>query len=148
MLVAALALQLLLSGGLGHLPGEVPGWAQPGLPDLAVVRVLAVAPSDGGNPACRAEFCQPRVSIPGRDTSFDTKGKRTELALAAIDRLQLGAVSTVARAVNTAGVRVDYVPPQIDAWSGGRGGGFGKLAVAVRWRLDAWHGPVWAGAAR
>ena len=148
MVLAALALQLVIGGGQGHAAGELPAWAHPGPPAQPVAMLVAQGPTGGDNPACRGEFCQPRVSIPGRDASFDTKGKRTELALAAIDRLQLGAVSTVARAVNTAGVRVDYVPPQIDAWSGGRGGGFGKLAVAVRWRLDAWHGPVWAGAAR
>ncbi len=148
MLAVALALQILLSGGLELPPGELPGWARPEAPALAVLRVHAVAPPDSGNPACRAEFCQPRVAIPGRDASFDTKGKRTELALAAIDRLRLGALSDVARAASVAGVRVDYVPPQLDAWSGGRGGGLGRLAVGLRWRLDAWHGPVWPDAAR
>lgn len=148
MLAVALSLQILVSGGLALPPGALPAWAHPEAPSLAALRVHAVAPSDAGNPACLAEFCQPRVAIPGRDASFDTKGKRTELALAAIDRLRLGALSDVARAANAAGVRVDYVPPQIDSWSGGRAGGLGRLAVGLRWRLDAWHGPVWAGAAR
>jgi hypothetical protein len=64
------------------------------------------------------------------------------MALAAPDRLQHGPLSVLARAANTAGVRVDYLPPQLDSMSSGRGG-FGKLAVGVRWRLDAFHGPVW-----
>ncbi|HQR30399.1 MAG TPA: hypothetical protein PLL32_08310, partial [Anaeromyxobacteraceae bacterium] len=120
MLAVALALQILLSGGLELPPGELPGWARPEAPALAVLRVHAVAPPDSGNPACRAEFCQPRVAIPGRDASFDTKGKRTELALAAIDRLLLVSLSDVPRAASLARVPVDYVPPHLDAWSGGR----------------------------
>lgn len=147
MLLAALAMHLVIGGGVGHAPGELPGWAHPE-PRLAPVAGLwAEGPSEDTNPACRAEFCQPRVSIPGREVQFDTRGKRTEMALSVIDRLQLGTVSTVARAANTAGVRVDYLPPRFDTGSNGRGG-FGKLSVGFRWRLDAWHGPVWAGASR
>jgi hypothetical protein len=147
MLLAALALQLVIGGGVGHAPFELPGWAHPDAPLPPVASLRAERPSEDTNPACRAEFCQPRVSIPGREVQFDTRGKRTEMALSAIDRLQLGTVSTVARAANTAGVRVDYLPPQLDTGSNGRGG-FGKLSVGFRWRLDAWNGPVWAGASR
>jgi hypothetical protein len=147
MLLAALALQLVIGGGLGHALGELPGWAHANAPLPPVASLRAEGPSEDANPACRAEFCQPRVSIPGREVQFDTRGKRTEMALSAIDRLQLGTVSTVARAANTAGVRVDYLPPQLDTGSNGRGG-FGKLSVGFRWRLDAWNGPVWAGASR
>jgi len=147
MVFAALALQLAIGGGLGFAAGEMPGWAHPEPPLSPVATLRAVAPSEAENPACRAEFCQPRVAIPGREPQFDSRGKRTELALAAIDRLQAGTVSSLARAANTAGLRVDYLPPQLDGTNGGRGG-FGKLSVGLRWRLDAWHGPVWAGAAR
>ena len=47
MLAAAVVLQLLTSGGLGHAPGGVPGWALPDVPSLAVSRVQpgAVAPA-------------------------------------------------------------------------------------------------------
>jgi hypothetical protein len=147
MLFAALALRLLIGGGLGHAAGEVPEWAQPEPPSPPVATLRAEAPRGADNPACRAEFCQPRVSIPGQEPRFDSRGKRTEMALAAVDRLRLGVVSSLARAANTAGVRVDYLPSQLDNSDGGRGG-FGKLVVGVRWRLDAWHGPVWAGSAR
>jgi len=147
MVFAALALQLAIGGGLGFAAGEVPGWARPEPPLSPVAALHAVAPAEAENPACRAEFCQPRVSIPGREPQFDSRGKRTELALAALDRLQVGTVSSLARAANTAGLRVDYLPSQLDGSNGGRGG-FGKLSVGLRWRLDAWHGPVWAGAAR
>jgi hypothetical protein len=139
---AAMALQILIGAGFGHVPGEIPGWARPEALSTPVAQIRAEARSGDDNPACRAEFCQPRVSIPGREQGFDTRGKRTELALAAIDRLRLGPVSSVARAANTAGVRVDYQPPQLDSQSSGRGG-FGKLNVGLRWRLDAWGEPVW-----
>jgi hypothetical protein len=142
MALAAFALQLVFGGGLGHASGDLPAWAHPGVPAPPVAQLVAQGPSGSDNPACRAEFCQPRVSIPGQEPRFDTRGKRTEMALAALDRLQLGTLSTLARAANTAGVRVDYLPPQLDSMSSGRGG-FGKLAVGVRWRLDAFHGPVW-----
>jgi hypothetical protein len=147
MLLAALAMHLIIGGGVGHALGDMPAWAHPEAPLSPVASLRAERPSEETNPACRAEFCQPRVSIPGREVQFDTRGKRTEMALSAIDRLQLGTVSTVARAANTAGVRVDYLPPQLDTGSNGRGG-FGKLSVGFRWRLDAWNGPVWAGASR
>jgi hypothetical protein len=147
MVFAAMALQILIGAGFGHIPGEIPGWARPETPDAPVAQIGAETDAGGASPACRADFCQPRVSIPGREQSFDTRGRRTELALAAIDRLGLGVVSSIARAANTSGVQIDYQPPQLDSTSSGRGG-LGKLNVGVRWRLDAWSGPVWAGAAR
>ncbi len=146
MLLAALALPMVIGAGLGHAPGDVPSWARPDAPLPPIGDLRVETGGTGDNPACRAEFCQPRVVIPGREQGVDTKGKRTELALAAIDRLRLGPVSSIARAANTAGVRVDYQPPQLDFTGMSRG--IGKLNVGLRWRLDAWHGPVWAGAAR
>jgi hypothetical protein len=145
MVLAAMALHLVIGAGLGHAAGEVPGWARAELLLPPVAGLRAEAPARSDNPACRAEFCQPRVSIPGSEPRFDARGKRTEIALAALDRLQAGPLSTVARAANRAGVRVDYLPPQLD--TAGRGG-LGKLSVGFQWRLDAWHGPIWAGAAR
>ncbi len=149
MLLAAMSLQIVIGAGFGQAPGEIPAWAHPGSPAAPVAQLQAEGGSRGEseNPACRAEFCQPRVSIPGREQGFDTRGRRTELALAAIDGLRLGAVSSIARAANSSGIQVDYRPPQLDSQSAGRGG-FGKLGVGVRWRLDAWNWPVWLGAAR
>lgn len=148
MVVAVVALQILIGAGLGHSPGEIPGWAHPESLASPVAQLRAEASGGADNPACRAEFCQPRVSIPGREQAIDTRGKRTELALAAIDGLRIGTVSTIARAINASGVQVDYRPPQLEAATGGRGGGLGKLNVGIRWRLDAWSGPVWLGLGR
>jgi hypothetical protein len=142
MFFAAMALQVVIGAGFGQVPGEIPDWARPETPVIQAAQIQAEARAGSDSPACRAEFCQPRVSIPGREQPLDTRG---ELALAAIDRLNIGAVSTMARAANTSGIQVDYQPPQLD--SSGRGG-LGKLNVGVRWRLDAWSGPVFAGAAR
>jgi len=147
MVVAVVALQIFIGAGLGHAPGEIPGWAHPESLASPVAQLRAEASSGTDNPACRAEFCQPRVSIPGREQEFDTRGKRTELALATIDGLRIGVISTLARAVNAAGVQIDYQPGLLDSQNAGRGW-FGKLNVGVRWRLDAWNGPVWLGAAR
>ena len=147
MVFAVIAIQMVIGAGLAQAPGEIPIWAQPDSPSSPVAQLQAESSGGGENPACRAEFCQPRVSIPGREQEFDTRGKRTELALAAVDGLRIGMVSTVARAVNTAGLLIDYRPPQLDSASNGRGG-FGRLNVGLRWRLDAWNGPVWLGAAR
>ncbi len=143
MAFAALVLHLVIGGSLVRAPGELPAWARHEPPALIGPSLRAEAPDQADNPACRAEFCQPRVAIPGRETRLDTRGKRTELALAAVDRLGLGPVSDAARAANAWGLRADWLPPQMDAWSAGRGG-FGKLTVGFRWRLDAFHGPSWA----
>ena len=145
MVVAVMALQILIGAGLGHAAGEIPGWAHPESLAAPVAQLRAEASTGSDSPACRAEYCQPRVSIPGREQPIDTRGKRTELALATIDGLRLGTVSTIARVVNASGVQVDYRPPQLEAATGGRGGGLGKLNVGIRWRLDAWSGPVWLG---
>ena len=147
MVFAVIAIQMVIGAGLAQAPGEIPVWAQPESPASLVAQLQAEAGGGGENPACRAEFCQPRVSIPGREPEFDTRGKRTELALATIDGLRIGVISTVARAVNAAGVQIDYQPGLLDSQNAGRGW-FGKLNVGVRWRLDAWNGPVWLGAAR
>jgi hypothetical protein len=145
--LAVLAIQLVIGAGLAQAPGEIPAWARPDSLESSVAHLQAEARGGGENPACRAEFCQPRVSIPGREQEFDTRGKRTELALAFVDGLRIGVVSGIARAVNTSGLLVDYQPPQLDSTSTGRGG-LGKLNVGLRWRLDAWNGPVWLGLAR
>ena len=147
MVLAVVALQMVIGAGLAQAPGEIPIWAQPDSPSSSVTHLEAEARGGGENPACRGEFCQPRVSIPGREPEFDTRGRRTELALAAIDGLQIGAVSSIARVANASGVQIDYQPGLLDSQNAGRGW-FGKLNVGVRWRLDAWHLPVWAGAAR
>jgi hypothetical protein len=70
------------------------------------------------------------------------RGKRTELLVSALARMNAGFVTTVARSVATAGIRLDYQPPGAhDASS--RHPNAGRFALIVRWRPDSWHGPVW-----
>jgi hypothetical protein len=94
------------------------------------------------NPACYDDVCQPRVAVPGVDPKFDIRGKRTEFALAVLDRLNVGPVSSLARAIAMTGVRLDYTPPQIGDTLSARTS-FGSVNVFVRWRLDAFSAPVW-----
>jgi hypothetical protein len=147
MALVAMVFQLLIGGALGRAPGELPGWARPDLLPMPAAELRTESGSAGASRACIAEFCQPRVAIPGREPEFDTRGKRTELALATIDGMQGGGVSAIARAINTAGIQVDYRPGQLESDSNSRRG-FGSLHVGVRWRLDAWHAPTWLGTAR
>jgi hypothetical protein len=147
MALVAMVFQLVIGGALGNAPGELPGWARPGLLPTPVAELRTESGSSGASRACIAEFCQPRVAIPGREPEFDTAGKRTELALAVIDGMKIGVVSTIARAVQTAGIQVDYRPAQLESDSNARRG-FGRLHVGVRWRLDAWQGPTWLGPGR
>jgi hypothetical protein len=147
MVLVAMVFELVIGGALAQALGEVPVWARPDLLPMPAAELRAEPGSSGASRACIAEFCQPRVAIPGREPEFDTAGKRTELALAVIDGMKIGVVSTIARAVQTAGVQVDYRPAQLESDANLRRG-FGKLNVGVRWRLDAWHGPTWLGPGR
>lgn len=95
-------------------------------------------------PPCMDDVCQPRVALPGVDPSFDIRGKRTEFALAVLDRLDAATISDVARAIAMTGVRFDYTPPHgLDARAG-----FGSVNLFVRWRLDAFGTPLWVGGGR
>jgi hypothetical protein len=148
MTLVALLFELVIGGAMGHAPlGELPAWARPDLLPSSVMELRSETGATGSSPACIAEFCQPRIAIPGREPEFDTAGKRTELALAVIDGMKIGVISTIARAVQTSGLQIDYRPAQLESDSNARHG-FGKLNVGVRWRLDAWHGPTWLGPAR
>jgi hypothetical protein len=138
------ALLLVLQGG-GRPPlADVPDWATATPPASAIASLRPVGPSQEGGPACIGDVCQGAVSLPGSNPSYDGAGKRTELALALLHRMDLGAVSSIARTVAVSGVRVDYRPPQIDILGGGQGGGYGKVKVVLRWRLDAFLTPDWS----
>jgi hypothetical protein len=98
-----------------------------------------------GPPVCVGEVCQPRVSVPGFEPRFDSRGRRTDLLASTLERMDAGFVARFARSMATSGVRLDYRPPQVERAVPGRPNN-GRLEVLVRWRLDAWHGPVWAPA--
>jgi hypothetical protein len=140
----AVAVLLVLQGGARPPLGEMPSWAEGTPPASAIASLRPAGPSQDGGPACIADFCQGAVLLPGSNPAYDTAGRRTELALAMLDRMELGAISSFARTAAVTGLRIDYRPPQIEALGGGRGGGYGKVKVVLRWRLDAFLTPVWS----
>ncbi len=100
--------------------------------DPSAARVIAAEATRGetGRPAaCFYDTCQPVVSVPGFEPRLDLRGRRTELFLAMLDRLDLGPVNDVARFVASTGVRVDYTPER-------------KLRVWLRWRIGPYGEPV------
>ena len=143
MTFAAVLLHIALTGSLGHAAGALPDWARPAPPDATVAELLhAEAPSETGNPPCVADTCQPRVAVPGIEPVFDLRGSNGFLLLAA-ERIQFGPLTTVARAVTAAGLRVQYLAPRTGL-PGSPAAGRGAVTVGLRWRLGAWNDPPWA----
>jgi hypothetical protein len=108
----------------------------------------ALPPSDAPEPPpCVGEVCQPRVAVPGHDPVYSIRGKRTELAVTYLRRLDLEPVATVASWLAVTGVRLDFTPPQFEPGKIPVGhAGWGRLTVWLRWRLDANNTPVfWNG---
>jgi hypothetical protein len=138
------AVLLAIQGGAQPVPPEMPEWAAATPPASTLHSVRPMGPRPDGGPACIGEVCQGAVSLPGANPSYDGAGRRTELALAVIDRMDLGALSSIARTAAVSGLRVDYRPPQLEALGGGKGGGYGKVKVVLRWRLDAFLVPSFA----
>jgi hypothetical protein len=94
-------------------------------------------------PPCIGNTCQPRVSIPvpGFETRIDMRGTGAAVIASTLERANAGVLATVARAMATSGVRLEYQPPLgQDALP--KHSNLGALSVMVRWRLDAWNGPV------
>jgi hypothetical protein len=146
----ALAVLVLVSGG-ARSQLALPDWAgaqalqvQHGLDGTLSESALRAAGAEEpwSPPACIGDTCQPRVSVPGFEQRIDMRGKRTELFVAALERMDAGIVATVARSMAVAGVRLEYRPPQLQQALPGRPGA-GRLELLVRWRLDAWNDPVW-----
>jgi hypothetical protein len=112
--------------------------------------VAGAAPGEAraGAPACAGDVCQPRVAVPGYEPRYTARGKRTELALAFLDRLHAEPLATVAWWVARTGVRLDFTPPQLDPGQHPiTGAGWGRFQVLVRWKLDATNAPVFAARA-
>ncbi|HVP69285.1 MAG TPA: hypothetical protein VMT17_18695 [Anaeromyxobacteraceae bacterium] len=88
-------------------------------------------------PACFADACPATPSLPGAG-GRPVRTTRSDLALALLATLDAEPISGVARTIASSGVRLDFVPSQLD---GGRLG-VGKVSVSFRWPLDAWSGPL------
>jgi hypothetical protein len=142
----------LVAATAGASPGAPPpGRRGPVRADLAVrarpiAADAALGAADGpragapGAPPCLGEVCQPRVSVPGFDPTYE-RPSRTELALSYLDRVRLEPFATIAWALLVTGLRVDWNPPILDGASQAPSG-WGSVFVRVRLRVDADNMPV------
>lgn len=105
---------------------------------------LAVDPApvaDGAPPPCVADFCQPRVDVPGIE-GFRRRASRTELVVALLDRAQIEPIASIAWFFVVTGLRVDWTPAAMDESFGATAGGWGNVFVRLRMRLDPWNLPT------
>ncbi len=111
------------------------------------------ARSDGGDPdgdappPCVLDVCQPRVAVPGYEPVLDTRGRRTELFLALLDRVHFEPVASLAWAFAATGVRLDFRPRGMQLGGSDNGNldarpGWGSFRVWLSFRLDAANSPV------
>lgn len=114
--------------------------------DLPAWATLPASPrAEASAPACSGDVCQPRVAVPGFEPKLTMRGKRTELALALLDRARVEPLATVVWVMAATGLRLDYTPAVLDEGAGlsyGHGG-WGHLQILLRWRIDADSAPVW-----
>ncbi|HEU4383262.1 MAG TPA: hypothetical protein VFR85_07115 [Anaeromyxobacteraceae bacterium] len=96
-----------------------------------------------GPPPCAGDVCEPQVAVPGYEPQFSIRGARTQLALQALDAVQLEPVATAAWWLAATGVRLDYTPAAMDAAANGGGEGVAHFQVLFRWRIDAFGRPAW-----
>ncbi len=115
-----------------------PPWAPvAGTPTAATPSGEVVAPP------CSGDVCQPRVAVPGFEPRISMRGKRTELALALLDRARVEPLATMVWAMAATGLRLDYTPATFDQGLDAGRGGWGHLQVLLRWRVNAANRPVW-----
>ena len=101
---------------------------------LLMVDAVSTSRTSSGTPLCVLEVCQPVVNVPGFEPRWDVRGRRTELFLSLLDRMDLGVVSSTARWIAATGVTVDYRLPDREQAI--------QVNVFMRWRIDAFGAPV------
>jgi hypothetical protein len=117
----------------------------PGVPADLAARTKALASSlmvdsastsrtSPGRPLCALDVCQPVVDVPGFEPRWDLRGRRTELFLSLLDRMDLGTISSAARWIAATGVTVDYRLPDREQVI--------QVNVYMRWRIDAFGTPL------
>jgi hypothetical protein len=150
MLLPLTAAGLAAAVALASPGAPPPALRAPARADLAVhVRAdaaRAVGTVDGaragspGAPPCLGDVCQPRVSVPGFDPTYQ-RASRTDLALSYLDRVRLEPFATIAWALLATGLRLEYNPPLFDSASQAPAG-WGSVFVRVKLRVDADNRPV------
>jgi hypothetical protein len=144
-LVLLLAAPVSVAAGA---PGAQPARAAPRLDvrlelDPAAVERLDMVPSRARDPAapeCVAEFCPPRVELPGVVTP-QVRASKTELFVALLDRARLEPAASIAWFFVATGLRVDWTPASVDQ-TYGAAHGWGNLFLRLRFRIDAWNRPA------
>ncbi len=94
-----------------------------------------------GGPVCSGDVCQPAVSVPGFDPSYDWHDRRSEMFLALLTRAHVEPVATAAWALFSTGLRLDWSPPLFDGGTS-RAHGWGSIMLRIRLRIDAQGGIV------
>jgi hypothetical protein len=84
--------------------------------------------------------------VPGYEPVLDTRGRRTELFLALLDRVHFEPIATLAWTIAASGIRLDYRPRGM-TMSAAREDvvahpGWGSFCVWLTFRLDAANNPV------
>jgi len=141
--IAWAAAILLAARGGGAPPGSS---LSPSPPTSALVFAESRAEANR-RPAsfCSLDVCQPALAIPGQEAKVGGHAGRTELALAMLASLDAEPISGVARSIALAGLRLDYLPPQMES---GQRSSYGRVHLSVHWRLDAFGEPVWLASTR
>ncbi len=107
---------------------SVPGAPEPG-----------TAPSRAP-PVCSGDLCQPVVSVPGHEPTYG-RAHRSELFVALLDRAHIEPLATIAWALVSTGLRLEYDPPAFDGEPAGRAH-WGSVFVRMKVRIDAYDRPV------
>ncbi len=138
-------LVLLSMGTLRAAPDLALHLADPG-PGSGASLALDGAPrrrSAVGGPVCSGDVCQAVVTVPGFEPGYSGRDARTEMFVALLTRAHIEPVATVAWALFSTGLRVDFSPAVFDATSSGAPArGWGSLTVRLRLRIDARGGVV------
>lgn len=103
--------------------------------------VAAERTRDATPPPCVADFCQPRVDVPGLG-GVRRRASRSELFVSLLDRARVEPFASIAWFFVVTGLRVDWTPAAMDESYGASAGGWGNLFVRLRLRVDAWNVPV------
>lgn len=133
--VFLLALAHTVPTFVGRLPADLrgltvgPAARTPGLTTLLTADAASTLRTSPGRPPCAGDVCQPVVAVPGFEPRWDARGRRTELFLSMLARVDLGAASSVARWIAGTGVSVDCrMPDRAQAL---------QFNVSMRWRIGA-----------
>jgi hypothetical protein len=110
-----------------RLPADLEARA-PAMAALFMADSASTSPTSPGRLPPTVDVCQPVVAVPGFEPQWDVRGRRTELFLSMLARMDLGAPSSVARWVALTGVTVDYrIPDRTQAL---------QFNVFWRWRIE------------